>query len=78
MTLIEYINSLSPEDRSRFEGVAGTSIGYLRKAASAKQVLGAATCVGVERASGGVITRKQLRPEDWHLIWPELAAPEAA
>lgn len=30
-------------------------------------------CVGLELASGGVVTRRDLRPDDWQLIWPELA-----
>jgi DNA-binding transcriptional regulator YdaS (Cro superfamily) len=29
-------------------------------------------CVAVERASHGVTTRKDLRPDDWESIWPEL------
>lgn len=29
-------------------------------------------CVSIERETG--ITRQELRPDDWHLIWPELAA----
>ena len=29
-------------------------------------------CVAIERATGGQVTRKDLRPDDWHLIWPEL------
>ncbi|WP_186121079.1 transcriptional regulator [Burkholderia gladioli] len=29
-------------------------------------------CVGLERATGGRIDRRALRPDDWHLIWPEL------
>jgi DNA-binding transcriptional regulator YdaS (Cro superfamily) len=40
-------------------------------------------CVPIERATGGLVTRRALRPADWHLIWPELVtkdhpAPEAA
>lgn len=31
-------------------------------------------CVAVERATSGKVTRKDLRPEDWRAIWPELAA----
>ena len=27
----------------------------------------------IERATGGVVTRRELRPEDWAEIWPELA-----
>lgn len=29
-------------------------------------------CVVIEQETGGAITRKDLRPDDWHLIWPEL------
>ncbi|WP_232457273.1 transcriptional regulator [Burkholderia ubonensis] len=30
-------------------------------------------CVGLERVTRGAISRRDLRPNDWHLIWPELA-----
>ena len=29
-------------------------------------------CLLVERATGGAITRRHLRPTDWGDIWPEL------
>lgn len=29
-------------------------------------------CVAIERATEGAVTRRDLRPDDWHLIWPEL------
>lgn len=29
-------------------------------------------CVAIERATNGQVTRKDLRPDDWHMIWPEL------
>lgn len=28
---------------------------------------------GVEVFSGGQVTRKEMRPDDWQTIWPELA-----
>ena len=31
-----------------------------------------ATCVAIERATGGLVSRKSLRPHDWKDIWPEL------
>ncbi|MFD2298382.1 helix-turn-helix domain-containing protein [Paracidovorax citrulli] len=34
----------------------------------------AAYCVAIERATSGAVSRRDLRPDDWHLIWPELAA----
>lgn len=30
-------------------------------------------CVEIERATTGQVTRRDLRPEDWMNIWPELA-----
>ena len=29
-------------------------------------------CAAIERVTGGAVTRQELRPHDWHLIWPEL------
>lgn len=31
-------------------------------------------CAAIERATKGAVTRRDLRPDDWHLIWPELVA----
>lgn len=31
-------------------------------------------CMAIERATGGIVTRKDLRPNDWQDHWPELAA----
>jgi len=40
-------------------------------------------CAAVEIATKGAVTRRELRPDDWHRIWPELVtknhpAPAAA
>ncbi|MFZ1181653.1 MAG: YdaS family helix-turn-helix protein [Herbaspirillum sp.] len=29
--------------------------------------------VAIEQETGGAVTRRDLRPDDWMLIWPELA-----
>lgn len=31
-------------------------------------------CLAIERATNGVVTRRDLRPDDWMLIWPEFGA----
>lgn len=41
----------------------------------ASRLPGPAYCVAIEKATAGAVTRRDLRPDDWHLIWPELAAP---
>jgi len=33
----------------------------------------AAYCPAIERATNGLVTRQDLRPNDWWAIWPELA-----
>lgn len=70
--LLAYLNSLSKDDQDAFAKRCGTSVGYLRKACSINQRLGAELCSAIERESGGAVTRKHLRPIDWKLVWPEL------
>ncbi len=38
----------------------------------ARGVVPVERCTDIERATGGVVTRRDLRPDDWHRIWPEL------
>lgn len=33
-------------------------------------------CYPIEEATAGAVTRRDLRPEDWHRIWPELVDGE--
>lgn len=35
-------------------------------------------CAAIEAATGGRVTRRDLRPKDWARIWPELAEKRAA
>ncbi|MDI4633319.1 helix-turn-helix domain-containing protein [Pelomonas sp. V22] len=35
-------------------------------------------CMAIERATAGQVTRQDLRPDDYWLIWPDLPAPELA
>ena len=35
-------------------------------------------CALIEQGTKGEVTRKELRPDDWQRIWPELADPPAA
>lgn len=42
-----------------------------------KRPVPAARCLAIELATQGTVTRKQLRPDDWHKYWPELAQAPA-
>jgi DNA-binding transcriptional regulator YdaS (Cro superfamily) len=35
-------------------------------------------CTAIERATDGAVKRWDLRPDDWHRIWPELIGAEGA
>ena len=35
-------------------------------------------CVDIERATARAVMRWDLRPDDWHRIWPELIGQEGA
>lgn len=79
MTLDEYLKS-----------PGGLTVAELRAAIGAKsdaqirqwqhgyadRLPGPAYCVAIERETRGHVTRQDLRPDDWHLIWPELAQAE--
>lgn len=73
---MEYLNSLPVAEQSSFAQRCGTTVGYLRKAVSVGQLLKAVVCVSIERETNGQVTRKDLRPDDWQDIWPELANSE--
>ena len=38
----------------------------------AKRKPGPAYCIAIERVTNGEVTRRDLRPDDWQQIWPEL------
>lgn len=65
-TLLAYVNRLDKPEQLGFAARCNTTIGYLRKACSANQRIGADLCIAIERESGGVVTCEDLRPDvDW-------------
>lgn len=52
----------------------GTTRGYLKQIAYGNKQASAEVAAAVERETCGEVTRKALRPDDWHLVWPELAS----
>lgn len=45
--------------------------------ASKKRPVPEKAATAIERVTAGAVTRRDLRPHDWHLIWPELAEQPA-
>ena len=71
--LLNYINALNQGERAAFAASCGTTLSYLRKAASVGQIIHPKACSLIESETAGAVTRRDLRPDDWHVIWPELA-----
>lgn len=72
--LLNYLNSLDRAAQTAYAQRCTTTVGYLRKAGSTREKIREIVCSRLEKESDGAVTRKFLRPDDWHIIWPELAA----
>lgn len=65
-TLRRYLNQLELPAQSAFAHRCGTTVGYLRKAISAKHRLGVSLAIRLERESAGAVRLEDLRPDvDW-------------
>lgn len=79
MDLRDYLRHLGTEEaRAEFAARCDISVGHLRNHAYGTRQAGAALCVALERESAGAMRRWDLRPNDWHLIWPELVGAAGA
>ena len=47
---------------------------YLSQMVAGTAPISPARAVQFEQLLGGAVTRKDIYPHDWHLIWPELIA----
>ncbi|WP_222846712.1 transcriptional regulator [Chitinolyticbacter meiyuanensis] len=68
-----YFFGLDKMGRELFATQVGSSVGYLTLVANGHRMPGSILCVDIERASGGAVRRRDLRPDDWLRRWPELA-----
>lgn len=73
MELKTFIGSLSQEERDKFAALCETTAGHLRNVGYGIRPCSPFLAALIESASKGAVTRKELRPDDWHRIWPELA-----
>ena len=78
MNLKTYLSTLERGGASRLADALGVSISFLSQMASGSAAISPARCVAIEQATIGSVSRKDLRPDDWHLIWPELLACDTA
>ena len=71
MKLKKYLSTLERGGATRFAKSVGISKSYLSQLA-AGAAISPARAVQFEKESDYKVTRKDLRPKDWHKIWPDL------
>ena len=57
---------------SDLAGTLGVAASTVSEWCSGRRPVPIRRCIAVENATGGRITRRELRPDDWADIWPEL------
>lgn len=72
MKLIEYVKGRGSQ-RDLADKIGITPV-LISQWANALRPVPPERCVEIERATDGEVSRKDLRPDDWHKIWPELVA----
>lgn len=73
MNLREFLDQMPPRGGSEFAERCGVRpYSYLLAFASGNRHPSPKLAVVIERESNYMVMRWELRPDDWHLIWPEL------
>lgn len=73
MNLDQYLSDKNAADLARALGISPVLVSQWRKATRPVPI---ERCTQIETATGGQVSRKDLRPHDWMRIWPELADAE--
>lgn len=74
--------TINPTERRALAQLVGVDEQYLYQCLTGRKAMKPEEAVRAERLSNRALRRWDLRPKDWHLIWPELigapGAPEVA
>lgn len=76
MDLHEYLSQseIQPSELARRLGVSSAVVYQWR---TKRRPIPLEYCAALEIETQGAISRRELRPDDWQRIWPELAEQEA-
>jgi DNA-binding transcriptional regulator YdaS (Cro superfamily) len=80
MTLREFLDTLPRGGLAALAAGLDRSTVYLLQLAARQdgREAGPELAVRIEQATAGAVRRWDLRPADWHRIWPELIGAEGA
>lgn len=69
--LLAWLRETDEPTASSLLEAQGTTLAYVRQVAYGNKNPTGEKCSAIERATG--VSRRDLRPHDWSLVWPELA-----
>lgn len=72
MTLSDYIKTQGRGGLTSLARTIGAHAPDLSRWAAGERPVPIERCVAIEAATGGAVSRIDLKPNDWQLIWPEL------
>ena len=75
MNLKQYLHGLDIQEREKLAESCGSTLGHMRNVMYGYRPCSAELATAIERHTGRAVTRKDLRPDDWFDVWPELASP---
>lgn len=78
MQLSNYLKRFDPKGRADFAFDVGTTLGHLNNVTYGTRLASAALARQIAAKTGREVPEWDLRPADWHLIWPELVGQEGA
>ncbi len=72
MKLSDYLNQQERGGKAAFARKIGAHTSDLSDWIAGERPIPVRYCAAIEQASGGEVTRKDCRPNDWQVYWPEL------
>ena len=78
MKLTDYLKPLDRAARDAFAASCETSPGHLRNVAYGYRRCAPELAALVELHSQGQVTRRELCPDNWKIVWPELVTTQPA
>ncbi len=76
MDLKTFLAGRDRSEREQFAAQCGAAVGHLMNVGYGYKPCAPLLAAEIERASAGAVTRRELRPHDWHRIWPELVTAD--
>lgn len=78
MKLSDYLNQLERGGKAAFARKIGAHTPDLSDWIAGVRPIPVRYCAAIEQASSGEVTRKDCRPVDWHVYWPDMAGQSLA